>query len=269
MKVTMKNIIPIIALVVSVIGLYYTYSVDKRTRYDQTPSFNIVQNLWNPTQPSFTLVNESTKKLAQPPYHTYLMLIPNKLMFQDKKTNTACSILVLTPVSYQAIIEQKDSFKTVGDIETSILPKSFYGKKGERDIISSPVSEKLRGLDVKVITYPMLVIYCEGHYRYSGEDQWHTIRFLSTPIDKIDITKKDSDYLKQYIDDNSNLEIKPVKDKSVYIKANQLVRRKFNALPKEKGDKKGSFMGATEGGYGYILKKINPLITPKDPIAFK
>lgn len=91
MKVTMKNIIPIIALVVSVIGLYYTYSVDKRTRYDQTPSFNIVQNLWNPTQPSFTLVNESTKKLAQPPYHTYLMLIPNKLMFQDKKTNPELS----------------------------------------------------------------------------------------------------------------------------------------------------------------------------------
>lgn len=115
----------------------------------------------------------------------------------------------------------------------------------------------------------MLVIYCEGQYRYSGEDQWHNIRFLSTPIDKIDITEKDSEYLKQYIMDNSNMEVKADKNKSVYVKANQLVRRKIDNLPKEKGDKKGSFMGATKEGYGYILKKINPLITPKDPIMYK
>lgn len=40
-----KNIFTILSLLIAFIGLIYTYRVDQRTKYDEKPSFNIVQNL--------------------------------------------------------------------------------------------------------------------------------------------------------------------------------------------------------------------------------
>ena len=125
--------VPIISLLVACISLIYTKRVDDRVKYDQTPSFNIIQNLWNPDNPSFTLINESTKKLAQIPYHTYFTMIPTKILFSTKKDTY--SILVLLPISYQNIQKQVNTFKTTGELETSYLPSNFFGKLGTRDTV--------------------------------------------------------------------------------------------------------------------------------------
>ena len=130
-----KSFFAIVPIIISLFGLYYTYRVDQRTKYDEKPSFNIVQNLWNPSEPSFTFVNESTKKLAQPPYHSYLLMIPSKIYWKANKK--VYSNLILSPISYQVITKQTDSFKTTGDIETSYLPKEFFAKNGMSEIIES------------------------------------------------------------------------------------------------------------------------------------
>ena len=261
-----KYFFTIVPIIISLFGLYYTHRVDQRTKYDEKPSFNIVQNLWNSSEPSFTFVNESTKKLAQPPYHTYLLMIPSKIYW--KADNKVYSNLILSPISYQVITKQTDSFKATGDIETSYLPKEFFAKKGSRDIIESKEVSLNNSLKAKVATYPMLVIYCKGSYRYSGEKRLHSINFLSTPIDKINLSSKDSKNLNSYIRDNSNLELKVIKNQSIYQTANDNISKKFNKLVKNgaKSDKDGYFIGGKKGGYGYVLKKINYLISPHDPI---
>lgn len=100
-KDTKKDIIlqwcvPIISLLIACASLIYTKRVDDRVKYDQTPSFNIIQNLWNPDNPSFTLINESTKKLAQIPYHTYFTMIPTKILFSAKKDTYSILVFSIT-----------------------------------------------------------------------------------------------------------------------------------------------------------------------------
>lgn len=193
-------------------------------------------------------------------------MIPSKIYWKvDKKVY---SNLILSPISYQVITKQTDSFKTIGDIETSYLPMEFFAKKGSRDIIESKEVSLNGSRKAKVITYPMLVIYCKGSYRYSGERRLHSINFLSTPIDKINISSKDSKNLNSYIRDNSNLEIKVIKNQSIYQTANNNVSERFNNLVKNgvRSNKDGYFIGGKKGGYGYVLKKINYLISPHDPI---
>lgn len=259
--------VPIISLLVACISLIYTKRVDDRVKYDQTPSFNIIQNLWNPDNPSFTLINESTKKLAQIPYHTYFTMIPTKILFSTKKDTY--SILVLLPISYQNIQKQVNTFKTTGELETSYLPSNFFGKLGTRDTVIGKSMKLTNNLSAQVITYPMLVIYCEGKYRFSGDKDFKEIRFLSTPLDKIDVNKSFSKNLKDYIKDNANMEIRLKKNESVYLTANQLVEKKLKNLKTHKAAKNSDayFIGGKKGGYGFILKKINNMISPVDPLS--
>lgn len=274
-KDTKKDIIlqwcvPIISLLVACASLIYTKRVDDRVRYDQTPSFNIIQNLWNPDHPSFTLVNESTKKLAQIPHHTYFTMIPTKVLYtmQVAKKKETYSTLVLLPVSYQNILKQVNTFKTTGELETSYLPSNFFGKLGARDTVIGKSLKLTKNLSARVITYPMLIIYCEGKYRFSGDNNFKEIRFLSTPLDKIDVDKFSSKNLKNYIKDNVNMEIQPKKGESVYLTANQLVEKKLEKLITHKVHKNSDayFIGGKKGGYGLILKKINKMISPIDPL---
>lgn len=170
----------IFSLLIAFGGFLYTKKVDDRVKYDQTPSFNIVQNLWNPDNPSFTLVNESTKKLAQIPYHTYFTMIPTKIMYTVSKSGkkTTFSNLVLLPISYQNIMKQVNTFKTTGELETSYLPSNFLGKLGARDLVVGKKMKLEKNLTAQVVTYPMLFIYFEGKYRFSGENKFNDIKFF-------------------------------------------------------------------------------------------
>lgn len=261
----------IFSLLIAFGGFLYTKKVDDRVKYDQTPSFNIVQNLWNPDNPSFTLVNESTKKLAQIPYHTYFTMIPTKIMYTVSKSGrkTTFSNLVLLPISYQNITKQVNTFKTTGELETSYLPSNFFGKLGARDLVVGKKMKLEKNLTAQVVTYPMLVIYCEGKYRFSGEDKFNDIKFLSTPLDKIDVDEDLSENLKEYIKDNANMEIRPKQGESVYLTANRVVEKKMENVinHKVKKDSDLYFLGAKKGGYNSILKKINEMLSPQDPLS--
>lgn len=87
----------------------------------------------------------------------------------------------------------------------------------------------------------MLVIYCKDSYRYSGEKRLHSINFLSTPIDKINLSSTDSKNINSYIRDNSNLELKVIKNQSIYQTVNDNISKRFNELVQNraKSDKNG------------------------------
>ena len=102
----------------------------ERNKYLDTTNFNIVQNLWQ-DNPSYTLYNESQKPLSNPPQPSYFMYIPAKLYY-ILKDRSRVSTLILLPISYENVISQTSTGKTIDEIETSVLSKNFYGKHGER-----------------------------------------------------------------------------------------------------------------------------------------
>ncbi|HEL2620734.1 TPA: hypothetical protein TZ816_000797 [Streptococcus suis] len=106
--------------------------VERESYLDKT-NFNIVQNFWQ-DKPSYTLYNESEKPLTLPPQPSYYMYIPAKLywIFKDGSRH---STLILLPVSYEHVISQTSTGKTIDEIETSVLPNNFYGKLGHRDCV--------------------------------------------------------------------------------------------------------------------------------------
>ncbi|MDM8277946.1 hypothetical protein QUW37_01770, partial [Ligilactobacillus aviarius] len=157
LKNNWNSLLSVCSLLVAIISALISFSAFNREKYSDSASFSVVENLWNSKEPSFALINESTKKLAQLPDHTYLMLIPSKILWYSN--GKVMSNLVLSPVSYQTILDQKDYYQTTGKLEKSVLPKQFFAKKGMRDNVRS---EKftLPNSDIKcqVITYPMLLI---------------------------------------------------------------------------------------------------------------
>lgn len=241
----------------------------ERTEYDDIPSFDILHNIWSDT-PSYTLYNESSKKLAYAPHPSYLMFIPSKLYWINSDTGELDSNLILSPVSYQHVTQQLREPTSIGKIETSYLPKSFFGKKGERDIIYNENLEFFKeakdiGLDTRLATYPFMVIVSKIEYQYFDDEEIHKDYIVSTPLGKHDITEEDYLNLINYIKDNAFLEITGIPDnQSVYQIANNEVTDHLNSLKVDK--EKLSMLGGVEGGYGFVLKTINQLITPEDPI---
>ena len=132
-----KNTSIIISLVSLVITAFMSYQTiddnlknQERNKYLDATNFNIVQNLWQ-HNPSYTLYNESQKPLSNPPQPSYFMYIPAKLYY-ILKDGSRVSILILLPTSYENVISQTSTGKTIDEIETSVLSKNFYGKHGER-----------------------------------------------------------------------------------------------------------------------------------------
>ena len=207
LKNNWNSLLSVCSLLVAIISALISFSAFNREKYSDSASFSVVENLWNSKEPSFALINESTKKLAQLPDHTYLMLIPSKILWYSN--GKVMSNLVLSPVSYQTILDQKDYYQTTGKLEKSVLPKQFFAKKGMRDNVRS---EKftLPNSDIKcqVITYPMLLIITPIHYKYIGDKNFKRIILASTPIDKKEISPTVLRNLKSYIKDNSDLEVR-------------------------------------------------------------
>ena len=65
------------------------------------------------------------------------------------------------------------------------------------------------------------------------------------------------------------MEIRLKKNESVYLTANQLVEKKLKNLKTHKAAKNSDayFIGGKKGGYGFILKKINNMKSPVDPLS--
>lgn len=221
------------------------------------PQLSIVQNLWT-TSPYFALVNDSDVTLDYIPSPSYFMFIPSKLYFQFE--NGQCnSILTLTPVSYEVITEQIVTGSTKNIIVKSGLPSNFMAKKGERDVIRG-IPKKETGFNVYVNTYPFLVIVSEIEYSYHKSTYRDIL--LSTPLQAVKINEEMFVHIKEYLYDNYKHEIILPKDSSnIYEKVNHQVMEAFYGA-----EENSTFFGGKEGGYGFVLKAINKLITPIDPM---
>ncbi|MCT0162922.1 hypothetical protein [Lactiplantibacillus pentosus] len=258
-------VISAVSLLISVASPLLSYLSYRRAVYDDYPSFNIVQNLWSKS-PNYILYNESKKKLAEPPHPTYVMVIPSKVLSIDG--DNVESVVVLSPVSYENVTEQTSSGKSIGSIETSTLPINFFAKKGERNMVISeniPVDD----FKMKVITYPMLVIFSRIDYRFWGSSKILSNFIVTTPVGKYEISPNDYDSVFDYITDNADLEAKIKGDESIYESANKIVTSHVKKLfdsSEEHSDKDLYFMGGKEGGYGFILKKLQGIL-PVDPLV--
>lgn len=254
----------IIALIISVASPLLAHLNYKRLIYNDLPSFNIVQNLWS-NKPSYSLVNESSKKLFQPPHPTYFMTIPSKVYWISN--DSTVSNLVLTPISYTNVTEQLDTGTSIGEIERSELPINFYGKKGERDLVQSSEIQLNNDLSMKVVTFPFLAIASQINYRYWGEKKDEVEYFITTPTGKTDITSSDIENLKDYLKDNYTLEVHPLGKESIYQTVNNSVFNKCMTLKNSdvpsslKDDEEIYFLGGKPGGYGFVLKKFNGIIS--------
>lgn len=179
-------------------SIYSWHQGNKRQKYFDSTNFNIVQNLWE-KNPSYTLYNESVKPLNLPPHPTYMMYIPSKLymIFPD---GSRISSLILLPVSYDMVISQIDSGKTVDDIEKSELPQNFYSKKGARDIrFSDFISKDWGNIKFQLRTYPFLAIATQVEYSYKDNPQKiNQQTFITTPFNRIDLTPKEFKDLENY-----------------------------------------------------------------------
>lgn len=269
-KFTFTKLLPTLTFLTAIGSLYFGFVSYKRQAYDDEPSFNVVQNLWS-LHPSFELVNESKKKLRHPPHPTYLMTIPSKIYWYTPNKKGAISSLVLTPISYTNISEQVDTGNSIGRIETSKLPKNFFGKKGARDFIYSrslKISDNLRAM---VITFPMLAIAVNVNYQYWNSDKNHSEYFMTIPTAKIKIKSSDYAQLTTYLSDNADLEVVSRNNHSIYIDANNKVYTKLRNVTNEKSKSKKTFyfIGGKKGAYSYFLKEFNKKITmnTNDPLT--
>lgn len=238
---------------------------EERQSYDATTNFNVIQNLWT-KKPSFTLFNESTKKLDQPPSPTYLMAIPSKVYwFFDGSEAADASTLVLLPISYDVILEQVKSGETVGNVEKSHLPESFFAKEGARDVVVSDPIKVDDNIRMMVETLPFVLIVATIEYSLVGSEDVNTKRIVTTPLGRYEWTEAKVGELKEYFRDNAEFEV-PLPDEgsgqSVYDVAHRILVREVENF----GSENGTLFGGVEGGYGNILKELNLIVTPHDPL---
>lgn len=156
----------------------------RRERYFDRTNFNIIQNLWQ-ENPTYTLYNESQKPLNIPPQPSYYMYIPAKF-YSFFNNGQKFSNLILLPVSYENVISQTSTGKTIDEIETSMLSKNFYGKLGNRDLRSKiygkPGQDKV-AFELRV--YPFLAIATHLEYSYKDNpDKVFSNNFITTPWGK-------------------------------------------------------------------------------------
>ena len=181
-------IISLVSLVITALMSYQTIDNNlknqERNKYLDATNFNIVQNLWQ-DNPSYTLYNESQKPLSNPPQPSYFMYIPAKLYY-ILKDGSRVSILILLPTSYENVISQTSTGKTIDEIETSVLSKNFYGKHGERDVRRKIYGKPLEDdIAFELRVYPFLAIFSHIQYTYKDSPQnLQDVKFLTTPWGK-------------------------------------------------------------------------------------
>lgn len=253
------------SLAVSGLSLGISYKNEKRQSYDATTNFNVIQNLWT-NDPSFSLYNESTKKLDQPPSPTYLMAIPSKVYwFAEGVDSAGASTLVLLPISYDVILEQVKTGETVGVVEESRLPASFFAKVGARDVVRSDEIEIDGDLHLVVETLPFVLIVATIEYSLVGSDDASVDQIITTPLGRYQWAEDRVTKLKEYFRDNAKFEV-PLpdtdSDQSVYDIAHEILVQEA----KDFGPKNASLFGGVKDGYDYILKELNPIVTPRDPL---
>lgn len=253
----MDYVIKILPLIISIISLMISLKTHLAKTREGKPSFSIVQNLWT-NSPYYELINEADSKLDSIPSPSYFMFIPSKVYFQFDDGNCV-SILTLSPVSYDVIMEQIVSGSTKKCIVKSRLPANFSAKKGERDVIHDSVKLE-KDFQIGVETYPFLVIISEVKYTYKNKRRKDIL--VSTPLETIKIDEKTLIHIREYLHDNYHHEVRVPDDSSnIYIKTNKQVICACKNLKEN-----ATFLGGKEGGYGYVLKKLNRLITPTDPM---
>ncbi|HHG6295399.1 TPA: hypothetical protein ACPXF4_001617 [Streptococcus suis] len=212
--------IPIlISLVALGTSVFVAYKNNKRSDYLETTNFNIVQNFWQ-EKPSYTLYNESEKPLTLPPQPSYYMYIPAKLywIFKD---GYRYSTLILLPVSYEHVISQTSTGKTIDEIETSVLPNNFYGKLGHRDmrshIFGKPGEDDI-AFELRV--YPFLAIATYLEYSYKDHpSELEFSHFITTPFGKHDLSPDRLRDLENYTRNMASFpenEIKIKGDENIY-----------------------------------------------------
>ncbi|WP_394524226.1 hypothetical protein ACF0HT_13615 (plasmid) [Staphylococcus xylosus] len=263
-----KVITSILPILISVIALVFSGYTFYDMKIENKPNIKLVQNLWSNT-PSFSLLNESTAKLDQVPYPTYLMYIPTKVYWNVQgKTQ---SNLALSPVSYDAIEEQTNGNEgTKATISKSKLPKEFKSKFGQKDLIKSKKVKLSKDIELHAETLPFLVIISPVEYKYRGGLKSKIL--LNTPNLSEDITEEDYKNIREYTKDNADLVVDFKKSKkkreSVYVTANKKIEEKLKSIEEQNHNKEKSlrFLGGKKGGYGSILKKLNEDISPIDPL---
>lgn len=267
-------LISIVALGVSFSSCTYSREANdisdkalKASERENSPKLRIIQNLWT-EEPYFELVNEATAKLDSVPSPSYFIFIPSKLYFDfgDERA----SIPILSFVDYTAITEQIVQSETKSSIVKSSLPKKFFAKKGEQDIVRGQVLDAEENLEVYIDTLPFLVIVSSLDYEYNAENHHEVL--LSTPLVNENLSDEELGYLKDYIYDNaSKLRVSLSEDDSIYKTAHKQVEELVSQLysedmsPEEKQDTL-KIIGGVEGGYGNVLKKIGGLIKTEDPM---
>lgn len=194
----------------------------ERNSYLDTTNFNIVQNLWQ-SNPSYTLYNESQKPLTIPPQPSYFMYVPAKLYYIFKDGSRVSS-LILLPTSYENVISQTSTGKTIDEIETSVLPNNFFGKLGTRDlrqkIYGKPGSDDI-AFELRV--YPFLAIFTDIEYSYKDNpSKVITEKFLTTPFGRESLPDDRYEDLKNYTKNMSHFsenEMKVSGDENIYDNA--------------------------------------------------
>ncbi|GLJ04017.1 hypothetical protein [Bacillus sp. YKCMOAS1] len=269
----------IIPIIISVVALGFSYlslknskkatkisnDIFKQTKREQSPDLKIIQNLWT-KNPRFELINEASSKLDNTPSPSYLMFIPSKLYYFDEGGTVRNSSLILSIVPYDEVTEQIVGNQTKDSIITSYLPQNFFGRKGENDMIRGKVIE-LENFKLRLDTFPFLVIISKVNYKYNKDDFENVI--LSTPLINERINSKDFESVIDYIKDNHKyLTVKAKRNNSIYRTANSSLQDHIdNIFINNTNDPELlGILGGKAGGYSHILKKINKLITPQDPL---
>ena len=198
-----------------------------------TTNFNIIQNLWQ-SNPSYTLYNESQKPLTIPPQPSYFMYVPAKLYYIFKDGSRVSS-LILLPTSYENVISQTSTGKTIDEIETSVLPNNFFGKLGTRDlrqkIYGKPGSDDI-AFELRV--YPFLAIFTDIEYSYKDNpSKVITEKFLTTPFGRESLPDDRYEDLKNYTKNMSHFsenEMKVSGDENIYDNAFAYLDKEFERL---------------------------------------
>ncbi|MFD1902124.1 hypothetical protein GQR36_22785 [Enterococcus termitis] len=118
-------------------------------------------------------------------------------------------------------------------------------------------------------TLPFLVIISDIEFQYNNKV--NNVVLLSTPLENVEITEDDLNNIKEYTRDNAEkLEVKLTEENSNSYK---IAQEKIETVVKEifNSDKKANendlkILGGKEGGYDFILKKINKQISYLDPM---
>lgn len=265
----MKYALPFIALLFSIISYQTANKAINITVRENTPNFRIIENLWtNP--PYYELVNEATSKLDKIPAPSYLMFVPSKLYY-DIDGKEAFSSLILTPISYDSVVEQVVNSETKSSIVKSTLTNNFFAKKSLNEIVQGKKhTTDNDDLSLVVKTLPFLVIVSLIDYEYEGKMEREII--LSTPLMNEKLSNSDYNHIQEYIYDNIGLlKITSDPNKSIYQTVHDNVEGLVTKIndpntPKKDKENVAKIVGAKEGAYGFILKELNKAISPIDPM---